>query len=161
MKGGKNFMDAMRNIFKWIWANKKSLFGTISTILISIFGILEGTNSVNIMEQLPAIVISSINITPYIAYILLGTLCLLGIFGKGFESIKTFFTRIGLIKEVKAEAKAEAEINKLAEEQLKIENEKRKEEIIAQLKLEKAKKEMAAEVVSDAVIEVNKTPIDK
>ncbi len=145
LKGGQAFMEAIKNVFKWLWANKKSITGTLSVLTVSVFGVLEGTNTFDVISQIPALMVQGVNLTPILFYAALAILCLVGVFGKGFEKIKTFFVRIGILKEQKAEAKANAEIEKIAAAQLKAEAaakqkadteaaEKRKLEIIAELK---------------------------
>ena len=156
LKGGQ-LMEAVKNVFKWLWANKKSLTGTLGVIAVGTFGVLEGTNTLNV-EQFPALVIGGLNITPILFYVGLAALGLIGVFGKGYEGIKTFFTRMEILKAEqesvkleKAQAKEEAKIAKLAEEQLALENkakdeaeakdkEARKAAIMAQLKAEAEKK---------------------
>ena len=157
LKGGQ-LMGAIKNVFKWIWSNKKSLTGTLGVIAVGTFGVLEGTNTVDVVEQIPALLVGGLNITPIIFYVGLAALCLVGVFGKGYEGIKAFFIRIGIIKAEKeiiktekAKAKEDAKLAKLAEEQLALENkakdeaeakakEERKLAIIAQLKTEAEKK---------------------
>lgn len=157
LKGGQ-LMKAVKNVFKWLWANKKSLTGTLGIIAVGTFGVLEGTNTLNVAEQFPALVIGGFNITPILFYVVLAVLGLIGVFGKGYEGIKTFFTRMGILKAEqesvkleKAQAKEDAKIAKLAEEQLTLENkakdeaeakakEARKAAIMAQLKAEAEKK---------------------
>ena len=156
LKGGQ-LMEAIKNVFKWLWANKKSLTGTLGVIAVGTFGVLEGTNTLNV-EQFPALVIGGFNITPILFYVGLAILGLIGVFGKGYEGIKTFFTRMGILKAEqeaakleKAQAKEDAKIAKLADEQLTLENkardeaeakakEERKAAIMAQLKAEAEKK---------------------
>lgn len=156
LKGGQ-LMEAVKNVFKWLWANKKSLTGTLGVIAVGTFGVLEGTNTLNV-EQFPALVIGGFNITPILFYVGLAVLGLIGVFGKGYEGIKTFFTRMGILKAEresvkleKAQAKEEAKIAKLAEEQLALEKkdkdeaeakakEARKAAIMSQLKAEAEKK---------------------
>ena len=123
LKGGQ-LMGAVKNVFKWLWANKKSLTGTLGVIAVGTFGVLEGTNTLNVVEQIPALVVGGLNITPILFYVGLALLGLIGVFGKGYEDIKTFFTRMGVLKAEqesvkleKAQAKEDAKIAKLAEEQ--------------------------------------------
>lgn len=156
LKGGQ-LMEAVKNVFKWLWANKKSLTGTLGVIAVSTFGVLEGTNTLNVVEQIPALVVGGLNITPILFYVGLAVLGLIGVFGKGYEGIKTFFTRTGILKAEqeavkleKAQAKEDAKIAKLAEEQLTLEN-KAKEEAEA-----KAKEERKAAIMTQLKAEAEK-----
>lgn len=158
---GNDKVSKIRSFFKWIYANKKTLVGTIAGAVAT----LSGTGVINI-AGLPVLNIGSFNITPVIYYGALLVLTLLGVFGKGFENVNEFFERVGLIKaekeqnaiikqaqkEIKAEEKianrTQAETDKEqarkdAEEKAKAE--KAKADAEYRTKVEQAKAKLKAE----------------
>lgn len=114
-KEGNDKMSKIKKFFTWIWCNKKTLTGTAASAVMT----LSGTGVINI-NSLPALNIDGINITPIIYYFLLAVLALVGVTGKGFENIKTFFERVGLIKAEKEQKAILKEAKKeLAAEEVK------------------------------------------
>lgn len=99
-KKGNDKMSIIKNIFKWTYANKKTLVGTLSAGL----AIATGSGIIDI-SNFDVMMIGEVNITPYVYYACLGILILIGVFSKGFESIKDFFLRIAKLKETKEEMK--------------------------------------------------------
>lgn len=163
-KEGNDKMTKIKKFFtcvgKWLFANKKTLLGTVSTFAMT----LTGTGIIDV-SALPDLTVKGFNITPYIYFFVLGIGIIVGLCGKGFESIEEFFERMGLIKaekeqvaimkqaekELKAEEKlanqTQAEQEKLqakkdAEEKAKAEKEKAEAEYRA--KVEQAKAELKA-----------------
>ena len=118
-KEGNDKMTKLRKFFSWIWSNKKSLTGIASGAVMTLSG--TGVIDVNALPELP---INGFNITPIIYYGVLLVLALIGISGKGFETIQGYAERVAkekaekqekaIIKEAKAELKAE---QKLLQEQ--------------------------------------------
>lgn len=157
-KKGDDKMSKIKEFFTWIWSNKKSLTGIASSATIA----LSGTGIIDV-SALPELPINGFNITPIIYYGVLLVLALIGISGKGFESIKTYAERIAkeqaekqelaIIKEAKAELKAE---QKLAN-QTQAEQEKAKAKADAEAKA-KAEKEKA-EAEHKALVEKAKAQI--
>ena len=150
-KEGHDKMSKIKKFFTWIWCNKKSLIGVLSATAVG----LSGTGVIPV-DELPALPINGVNITPYIYYALLCVLTLIGVFGCGFEKIEEFFARIGLIKAEKEQKAIEKEAAKeIAEEQKKAtqsQAEKEKAEAkaeaerLAQEEKEKAEAEHRAKV---------------
>ena len=161
MKESK-FVKGIKKFFQWIWANKKSLLGTITALATSVatgYATYGGYFSF-----LPELNWLGINWMSVIVALVIFVLLELGVTGKGFEKIATFFKRIADEKKAKeekkiekeaeaqikadekaakAEAKAKEKEQKLAEadkEKLKI-----KEEVKAQLAAKEAEKARLAE----------------
>ncbi len=149
-KGGHDKMSKIKKFFTWIFANKKSLIGT----LVGAVGAGLGITASWTIESLPTLMVKDFNIAP-IVYTLGFVVCFIlneiGVCGKGFEKIKTFFERIAQLKEEK-EAKEilrEAERELLAEEkkanQTQVEQERARAkadaEAEAQAEQEKAERE--------------------
>lgn len=157
-KKGDDKMSKIKSFFSWIWSNKKSLTGITSSAVIA----LSGTGVIDV-STLPELPIGGFNITPILYYGVLLVLACVGVFGKGFESIKKYAERIAIekaekeekaiIKEAKAELKAE---QKLAN-QTQAEQEKAKAKADAEAKA-KAEKEKA-EAEHKALVEKAKTQI--
>ena len=150
-KEGFDKMSKIKKFFTWVWANKKTLLGTVSTAVA-------GLSATNVIPacNLPAISVYGYNITPFVYYACLAVLSLLGVFGVGIEKIEDFLNRVGLIKEQKSQKAIENEAKKelaLAEKtanqtQAQQEKAKAKEEAEkkAQAEKEKAEAEHRAKV---------------
>lgn len=97
-------MDKVKAFFKWLFANKKSLSGTI----VGAAGAGLGITAAWTLESLPVILLNGFNIAPILytlAFVVGFVLNELGISGKGFESVKTYIER-KLIEQEKAEQAA-------------------------------------------------------
>lgn len=156
------FVKGIKKFFQWIWANKKSLLGTITALATSVatgYATYGGYFSF-----LPELNWLGINWMSVIVALVIFVLLELGVTGKGFEKIATFLKRIADEKKAKeekkiekeaeaqikadekaakAEAKAKEKEQKLAEadkEKLKV-----KEEVKAQLAAKEAEKVRLAE----------------
>lgn len=138
-KEGHDKMSKIKKFFTWIWCNKKTLVGTVSTAVIS----LSATNIIP-ADNLPAITFKGFNITHILYYACLAILSLLGVFGVGIEKIADFFTRTGLIKE----QKEEKAIIKEAEKEI-AEAEKKANQTQAQQEKEKAKAKAVAKATEE------------
>ena len=143
-KEGDDKMTKVKKFFTWIWSNKKSLTGIASGAVMT----LTGTGVIDI-TALPELAVGGFNITPILFYGVLLILALIGITGKGFETIKAYAERIAnekadkqekaIVKEARAELKAE---QKLANQtQAEQEKAKLKAEAEALAKAEKEKAE--------------------
>lgn len=153
-KEGNDKMNKVKQFFTWIWSNKKTMIGTVSTALAT----LSGTGIIDI-SILPELLIGGFNVTPIIYYGVLLIAALIGVFGKGLESIKEFAERIkkikaekehkNLVKKVKAEIKAEEKAaNQTQAEKEKEEAKKAAEE---KAKLEKEQAEIELRTKMDAI----------
>lgn len=109
-KEGNDKLEKIKKFFQWIWSNKKTLLG----IGASAVTVVSGAGVIDV-SSFPELLVGGFNITPLIYYALLAVLVLIGVCGKGFESIKEFAERIGLIKK----QKEEKAIIKEAEKELK------------------------------------------
>ena len=159
-KEGNDKMNKLKKFGTWLFANKKTLLGTLSASVMT----LSGAGVIDI-TALPDVAVKGFNITPIIYYGVLAVLTLLGMFGKGFEKIEEFLTRMGVIKaekeqkaivkqaekELKAEQKlanqtqAEQDKQKAKEEaDKKAKAEKEKADAEYRAKVEKAKAELKA-----------------
>lgn len=103
-KEGNDKLNKVVNFFKWIFANKKTLTGIASTAVFT----LSGTGVIDV-AALPALIIDGFNLTPILYYGALLILSIIGVTGKGFETIKAFFAR-------KQTETAEKEAQKLVKE---------------------------------------------
>lgn len=159
---GNDKVNKIKSFFQWLFTNKKTLCGIASASVAT----LSGSGIIDI-SALPTLIVSGFNITPVIYYGLLLVISLIGISGKGFESVKTFFERIDALKvekqqkaivkeaqkELKAEQKvanqtqAEQEKAKAKADAEKIANEaKAKAEAIHRAKVEQAKAQIKAQL---------------
>lgn len=160
-KEGNDKMSKLKSFFTWLFANKKSLVGIASTSVAT----LSGTGVIDI-SFLPTLLVNGFDVAPIIYYGILFILAILGVCGKGFESIKTFFERKAvesaekqekaIIKEAKKEianaeklanqTQAEQEKAKLKEEEeKKAQEEKKKAEAEHRAKVEAAKAKIMAD----------------
>ena len=138
-KEGHDKMSKIKKFFTWLWCNKKTLVGTVSTAVLS----LSATDVIP-TNNLPVLVVCGVNITPILYYMCLAILTLLGVFGVGIEKVSDFFQRIGLIK-AKKEEKA---ILKEAEKEI-AEAERKANQTQAQQEKEKAKAKAVAEATAE------------
>jgi hypothetical protein len=144
-KEGFDKMSKIKKFFTWIWCNKKTLVGTVSTAVVG----LSATDVIP-ASQLPELLVCGFNITPIVYYACLAILSLLGVFGVGIESVPSFFARKDLIKNEK-EAKA---ILKEAKKELanaeKLANQTQAEQEKAKAKAEAEQKAKAEKAKADA-----------
>lgn len=141
-KEGNDKVSKVKSFLKLVFANKKSIGATIGVAL----GTLTGTGIVDI-EILPTIMVGSVDVAPFLYYGVIAVLIVLGVSGKGWETVKQFFTRKAeekVVKEAKAiEKQAKKEIaheKKLANQtQAEQEKAKAKANADAQAKAEKEK----------------------
>lgn len=147
----KKFFSWIGTGFKWVNANKKSLTGIASGAVMTLCG--TGVIDVN---ALPALDVSGFNITPVLFYGVLLVLAIIGVSGKGFESIKTYLERIAgekavkqenaIIKEAQAELKAEQKLANQTQAQKEKDDAKRLAEEKAKAEKAKADAEHKAKV---------------
>lgn len=148
-KEGNDKMTKVKKFFSWIWSNKKSLTGIASGAVLT----LTGTGVIDV-NALPELAVGGFNITPFIFAGVLLVFALIGISGKGFESIKTYAERIAkenaekqqkaIIKEAKAELKAEQKLANQTQAQKEKETAKKEAEDKAKAEKEKADAEHKA-----------------
>lgn len=141
----KKIGNAFKNAGLWIWANKKSILGTLAAIATGVTTTMAA--NADIIEFLPEVVVFGINIIPYLAGLIMFGLTELGVTGKGFETIKNFFARIANEKAekaaeklVKKEAKAE-KAAKEAEKEAKAEEDKKAKKLLKKLDADKKAEE--------------------
>ena len=165
MKESK-FVKKIKEFFQWIWANKKTLLGTVTAVATSIatgYATYGGYFSF-----LPEINWLGINWMAVIVALVIFALLELGVTGKGFETIAAFFKRIAdekkakeenaaakeAAKAIKAEEKAKEKEVKAAEKEAKalVKGEEKakakaeaKAELKAQLEAKEAEKARLAE----------------
>ena len=145
-KEGHDKMSKVKQFFTWIWCNKKTLVGTASTAVLT----LSGTGVIDANSIAP-LYVGGFNITPVVYYGCLAILALLGVFGKGIESIKTFFERVGLIKAEKEqnalikEAKKEIKLEAKLANQTQAQQEKKLAKEEAEKKAKEEKENAEAE----------------
>ena len=139
-------MSKIKKFFTWIWCNKKTLAGTVMSILASVMTAY--TTYGGQFKFLPPLMWLGINWTSILVAVALFILLEIGVTGKGFETIATFAKRIAnqkSITEQKAiekEAKKEIENAKKLANQTQADQEKAKAKAEAQEKA-KAEKEKA------------------
>lgn len=133
-KEGNDKVEKLKQLFKWIYSNKKTISGYITSIGSAVVASLGGTGVIDV-NQIAPLMIGGFNITPILFYAVLLVVSLIGVSGKGFETVKQFFARKSEEKAEKAEKLAE----KTAEKELKNE-EKAKNQTEAQ-KVKEAEKQ--------------------
>ena len=182
MKENK-FVKGIKKFFQWIWANKKTLLGTITAFATSVatgYATYGGYFSF-----LPPLMWLGINWTAVLVALAIFALLELGVTGKGFETIAAFFKRIAdekkakedeaITKEAekaikadeKAKEKAEKTAEKEAEKQAAKEEKAKakaeaKEAFKAELEAKKAEKERLAEEekkAHEALVEAKKAEL--
>lgn len=144
-KEGNDKMSKIKQFFVWVWCNKKSLGGVCSSAVIA----LSGTGVIDV-NSLPALYIGSFNITPIVYYLFLIALTIIGITGKGFEKIQTFFERVGLLKQQKEENAIIKEAKKEIANEEKLANQTQAEQEKARIKAENEAKAKAEKEKADA-----------
>lgn len=97
-------------IIKWLWANKKSICGTV-------FGVVSGVitaivANADIILELPKILLFGFNMTAVIIGVLVFAGVEIGVAGKGFETIMKFVARKEITTAEKAKIAAEKELAK-------------------------------------------------
>lgn len=157
-KEGNDKMSKIKSFFSWIWANKKSLLGIVSGSIMA----LSGAEVIDV-SALPELNIGGFNITPIIYYGILLIVALIGVFGKGFESIKEFADRIAELKakkeqkqidkEALAEIKAEEKQANQTDSQIQAQTEKAQAEAEHKAKVAEAKARILAERQSVSIDE--------
>jgi hypothetical protein len=148
-KEGKDKMGKVKTFFTCVWSNKKTLLGLTSGAVMTLSG--AEVIDVNALPELP---VGGFNITPILYYGVLLVLAIFGMCGKGFESIKTHAERIAgekaekqekaIIKEAKAQLKAEEKLANQTQAQKEKETAKKEAEDKAKAEKEKADAEHKA-----------------
>lgn len=98
-KEGNDKVNKIKSFFKWVWANKKTLIGTIGGVFSGIATAV-ATNSDAILA-LPELLVFNFNITPILSGVLVFAGVEIGVIGKGFELLSQWQKR----KEAEAEEK--------------------------------------------------------
>lgn len=146
----KKLATAVKTFVKWIWANKKSLCGTIFAVFSGVASAIVA--NADLIAELPQIPLFNFNLTAIIVGVLVFAGVEVGVIGKGFESIETFKIR----KQVAVTEKQEKKILRQAEKE--IAEEKR---LLNQSQAEKEKNEEKAQAEKEyrAKIEAKKAEI--
>lgn len=166
-KEGNDKMEKLKKFWSWIVANKCTLLGIGTGAVVAVTG-----SGVVDADNLPALVIGSVNITPILYGLVLGVLTIVASFFP--ETVEKFKARVAekkaekeakaIEKEAKKELVAEdklatqtqadkekAEAKRIAEEQAKAEKEKAEKEHRAKIELAKAElKKKQAELNNQA-----------
>ena len=147
-KEGNDKVNKIKEIFTWIYCNKKTLGGYITAIGTAVVASLDGTGVIDVGSLAP-LLINGFNITPILFYVVLALVNLLGVSDKGWEKIVEFFSRkkeekaVKEAKAIKKEARKEIVAERKLANQTQAEQEKAKAkaEEDARAKAEKAKAE--------------------
>lgn len=136
-KEGKDKMEKLKTLFKnlkekltnnIVWSNKITISGWLSVAVMT----LEGADVVDIVSVLPELCVYGFNIMPYLFYVVLAFLSLLGVGKQGLESVKTYLARIEAKDKVKEEKNKELEKEKEIAKELKQLQEQQKATLEAQ-----------------------------
>lgn len=139
-------MNKIKQFFTWIYANKKTLLGIVSSALMTISGA-----GVIDVASLDFLMVGGVNLTPYLYYAILAVCAIIGVTGKGFENIKDFFARKAVekankeAKAIEKEAKKELANEKKKANQTQAEQEKAKAKEDAENEKKLAKEKAEAE----------------
>lgn len=117
-QNGRDKMTKIKQFFSWIFANKKTIIGTIGALATS--GATAYATYGGYFSFLPELMIGNFNVMSVIVGLVCFLLVELGVTGKGFESIATFGERI--MKET--EVKHQKQILKLAKKEIAEEEKK-------------------------------------
>lgn len=134
---------ALKNLCLWIYSNKKSIIGTLASIVAGVTTAMVAYEDT--IVTLPELIVFDINIVPYIAGLVIFGLTELGVTGKGFETIKEFFARIKANKEQKKAEKAAKVEQKQALEAEKAMKAQEKQQANENKKAERLLKKLEAE----------------
>ena len=132
---GTDKMEKLKSFLDWVWANKKSLLGSVLAV---ISGVMTGIAiNADFIQLFPALTFLGVNWTAVGIGLAAFVGIELGVLGKGFETVKQYEERTAILKaekeekailkQAKKEIKAEA---KLAN-QTQADKEKAKEKEIA------------------------------
>jgi len=141
MKESK-IVKGIKKFFQWIWANKKSLLGTITALATSVatgYATYGGYFSF-----LPELNWLGINWMSVIVALVIFVLLEIGVTGKGFEKIATFFKRIAEQKAAKEEKAIEKEAEKAIKDAEKAAKKEEKEKEKEAKAAEKEAKKLVA-----------------
>ena len=151
----KKIGTAFKVAGQWIFANKKSIIGTIFATISGITSAMVA--NADLIFSLPALMFIGINWTAVIVGVLVFAGVEVGVVGKGFETIAQFCNRISIKKAekiqqqnekvvAKAEKKAaKLEAKKIAKAEALVEQRKKEAEKLAKENAEKAEIEALAD----------------
>ena len=91
-KEGNDKVAKIKQFFTWVYCNKKTLGGWLSSLASAVIGALAGTGVIDAGSIAP-LFIGNFNITPVLFYAILFVFAIIGIKGKGLEKIKEYFKR--------------------------------------------------------------------
>ena len=141
----KKIWNGLKVAGQWIFANKKSIIGTICSIIAGVTSAIVA--NADIIVTLPALIMWNINFTGVIVGMLVFAGVEVGVVGKGFETIKEFVDRVKVEKAEKLEAKNEKVVAKAEAKAKKAEDKKLAQ---AEALVEKRKKEAERKAKEDA-----------
>lgn len=167
-KEGNDKVSKIKKFFQWIFANKKTLIGTISALVTSCATAYATYGGY--FTFLPELVWLGIDWTTILVAVGSFIFLELGVTGKGFETIATFFNRKAqeddekqakaILKEAKAELKAEqkqAELSQAEKEKADAKLLAEKEKADAKAKAEAEHKAKVEQAKAQLLAEQNKT----
>lgn len=134
-KKGNDKVEKLKTFFSWVWANKKTLLGTLLAVVSGVLTAI-ATNADLIMD-LPALTFLGINWTAVVVGALVFAGVEVGVIGKGFETIAGYAERTAILKAQKEEkailkqAKKEIKTEAKLANQTQADKEKAKEKEIA------------------------------
>lgn len=91
-KEGNDKLEKVRKIWAWLVANKKTLGGRVSAFVSAVTAALGGTGVIDVSTIAP-LYIAGFNITPILFYLVLFILVIIGVNGKGQETVAEYQTR--------------------------------------------------------------------
>lgn len=149
-KKGNDKMEKVKKLFSWVWANKKTLLGSLLAVVSGVLTAI-ATNADLIMD-LPALTFLGINWTAVIFGVLVFAGVEVGVVGKGFETIADYKDRIAVAKAEKEEKAIEKQAKKEIKTEEKLANQ-------TQADKEKAKEKEIADAERKAKVEAVKAKI--
>lgn len=149
-KKGNDKVEKVKKFFSWVWANKKTLLGSLLAVVSGVLTAI-ATNADLIMD-LPALTFLGINWTAVIFGVLVFAGVEVGVVGKGFETIAKYKDRIAVDKFEKEEKAIEKQAKKEIKTEKKLANQ-------TQADKEKAKEKEIADAERKAKVEAVKAKI--
>lgn len=132
----KKIWKGLKTAGLWIYANKKSLAGTLGAIVAGVSSAMIA--QADLIAQMPELFVFGYDIMPYLVGLVIFGLTELGVTGRGFEKILEFFTK-------QKEIKAEKEANKVVKAEEKKADKAKKEQAAENKKAQKLLKKLEAE----------------
>lgn len=146
-KEGNDKVEKIKKVFTWIYCNRKTLGGYVTSIGTAVVASLGCTGVIDVNSLAP-LLINGFNVTPIIFFVVLAVVNLLGVSDKGWEKIIEYFSRKKDEKAAKEARAIEKEAHKEIIAERKLANQTQAEQEKARAKAEedaraKAEKEKA------------------